>query len=382
MRPIFQLYRIHQLVNNNGTCFPTKWDCVHLKWICPSIKIDKLAFKKYIATALAIKLFITVLGIIIIQIASTVPNVFEFYDVLAQAVMVIVILFSIVLDSFVLKHIDTLAHYNNWAHAAEKYYHLSRNDDLFMFKVVMAPNMCIFALIYTCVILYVYFDMDPFFNISKCLVYFMQSQYYLNYYQYLILKQIRLVVGFCVAHYIMVGILNLMLISISLGLHRCAFLKCLEKQVEPNEELINLYRQSIIVANAVKSFEYDISTLILSAVFVACIMFSNIFRFAVCKRMGIIVIASIGIIFFIVVVLDVLFVIGCSFYKSSFNVLNQWRNVTGRTSPHMYRVLKSLPIIALPAGKAGVIDTDIKVNYFYSLLVNTSNSILTVRSFM
>ncbi len=154
------------------------------------------------------------------------------------------------------------------------------------------------------------------------------------------------------------------------------------KWVQPNKHLVRLYLQCIIAPITVHSFLYDVSTLILSAVFMAYIIFLNIFCFAIRERMSLIVVAIIGIIFFITVVLNVLFVIGCSYYTTSSKVLLQWRNVTGRKDAYMHRIVKSLPILALPAGEAGIIDTEIKVNYLYSLLLNTTNSILTVQSLM
>ncbi len=60
-------------------------------------------------------------------------------------------------------------------------------------------------------------------------------------------------------------------------------------------------------------------------------------------------------------------------------------SMEGATKKNNYLVsktLKSLQIIVMPAGEAGIIDVEIKVNYFYSLLINTVNSVLTVRSIL
>ncbi len=382
MRQVFQIYRFHQLLNNSGTWFPIQWDCIHEKWIHRFNSKGKSTIKSYFIFSITLKLFMVTLGIIIIQTALLIHNLFELYHILAQAVMVFLILFTVVVDCLILKHIEILSLSSNWAHKIFKYRRIPRKDELFICKLVLAPNLSVMVLIYTCVIMYVFLDMDPFYNILKCFKYFTRIGFSLKYYQYVVLKQIRLIVCFGVAHQILAGCLNLILVGNAEGLYRCVILKILGKQIQPSKFLVMFYRQCFIASNAIKSFEYELSTFILSGVFMICIVFSNIFHIGFHMHMSIPVIVSIGIIFFIIVVLDIIFVIGCSFYTLSLKVLVQWRNSTGRRNAYLHRVVKSLQIIAYPAGDAGIIDTEIKVNYFYSLLVNTTNSIITVQSLM
>lgn len=81
-------------------------------------------------------------------------------------------------------------------------------------------------------------------------------------------------------------------------------------------------------------------------------------------------------------ILQVLFLSGCSFFKFSTALLRKWNLEInyfdcGRPSkPYIRRVVQSLRIISVPAGSVGIIDNDCKLNYFHNLLENVVNSVV------
>ncbi len=107
------------------------------------------------------------------------------------------------------------------------------------------------------------------------------------------------------------------------------------------------------------SFELDLTNFLLTAIFILCPLFFDIFVIGV--RQGSIMFEFLGLLvaFFFLVILHTIFVVGCLFYKSSVKTLHQWQSATKNRSKYFGKVLKSLPIIALPAREAGIIDVEI-----------------------
>lgn len=55
---------------------------------------------------------------------------------------------------------------------------------------------------------------------------------------------------------------------------------------------------------------------------------------------------------------------------------------TGTSKAYMRRVVKSLQVISIPAGNVGIIDIDMKINYWQHLLENVVNSVVMVNELM
>ncbi len=181
------------------------------------------------------------------------------------------------------------------------------------------------------------------------------------------------------AHLILCGFINLLVISLSRDSYRYMLLKRLQKQAQPNFSTVGYYYQYQIVSNVMHLYEYDASTMVLSGVFLLCIIFCNVFVIAFREKMYIFIFISLGLLIVAIGLLNILFGFGCSFYTSSSKILFQWKRASGK-SAILRRILNSLQIIAIPAGEAGIIDIDIKGNYLYRLLENCTSSVLTMLS--
>lgn len=187
-------------------------------------------------------------------------------------------------------------------------------------------------------------------------------------------------IGLTFVHFVLVGVFSLLIITLSVGMYRGILLKDLQRYTKPTKSNINFYRQCKIVSNILKLYEVDMTSTVLCTAFVSCLIFSNIFVIGFRRLMVLFLVPGLTVLYGFIFLLNILFMIGCTFYKSSVKTLSNWSRTTRRQSIFMRKEIKSLPIIAIPAGNVGIIDVAIKVNYFYSLLLNTTNSLLTVRS--
>ncbi len=381
MKLIFKVYDIHQRINNTFTWFPLEWDCHRNRWNCLPFSNKRSTFRVYILVNFVFKLILLTSAAVIIQVELKKPNLFGFLHVLTESIVVLMLLLMSVADYVVLKHVNNLIFACNWIYIADKYLKISIAEQVLICKILTFSIGSLSLLAYTSIILFTFFELDPFYNVAKYLIYKSAQDFnFLTFYQKCLFKLVCSTSYFFMAHLFLSGFLNLMLLTFSEGLYRLLQLKYLQQQKQPTAFLIHLYRQCKIVVNILRPYEYDASTLVLSIVFVMCLIFSSIFFIAFSKKLYLFLVISLALLFLTIGLLDMLFVIGCSFYKSSSKTLLQWKCGAGLKSARLFKILKSLQILAVPAGDAGIIDSEIKANYLYSLLINSTNSILTIGS--
>ncbi len=381
MNLLFQLYNIHQRINNTLTWFPVSWDSNYKRWNSLPFSINTSNFKIYVLANSAFKIILLLSAIAILQAEHSNPGQLGFTHVLTQSLMMIALLLSCVADYIALKHIENLAFACNWTYIIDKYYKISAKEQLLICKVLTVSVVSISSLAYCSVVLFTYLDLDPFYDIAKYLLYMFPEYYnFLTFYQNIMFKLVCFIIYSIMTHLLLPGLINLLVTTFSLGIYRTILLKNLQKQGKPNIFLVRFYRQCQIVSKVLQPFEYDASSAVLCTVFVLCVLYLNVIFIALHKNLNLLMILCSGLLTFYIGMLHLLFVFGCSFYNYSFKTLAQWKAVTERRHQYMYKTLRSLQIIAVPAGEAGIIDIEIKANYLYSLLINSTNSILTMRS--
>ncbi len=379
MYTILNTYQFHQRFNTKGAWVPVKYDPKTKLW--QSCNHYNSSSRIQILLVFIAKSLLLAIAAINIYTAIQAPNYFNNYHIVAQTAVILLVLVVLAVDIILLTHGEMLIFSCNWAHRMTKLQECSKNSAKFVFRTVTTTAVLLAFFTYLNTGLYVHVDMDPWYILTKCLRYYLPKQFKtLSCYQYLIWKLARYVFSLWVAHGLLVCPITLTILATSQFLHRCVLIKNLEKHLEPSLKSTNFYRQFSIMSNAMRSFELDLTNFALTSMFILCLLFFNVFVVGV--RQSSIMFEFLGFLVacFFLVILHIIFVIGCLFYSSSVKILQQWKSATKNRSKYFDKILKSLPLIALPAGEAGIIDVEIKVNYFYSLLENTTNSVLTIQS--
>lgn len=384
MKLIFRLYDFHQRLNNIFTWFPLKWDHSRKNWQCISFLNPKSTLSVYILLNIVCKLILLTSAASIVTTELKNPGLFGFVHVLTESIVILMILCFSMADYIVLKYGNILVFACNWTLTVDKHWKISKKQQVLILKVLTISIVSLSLLGYFWIIVFTYLELDPFDTIAKYL--FCNNtdhcSYLVSFYPKVWFKLICSITYLFMFHLFLSGLLNLILLTFSEGLYRLMLLKNLQQHIQPNIILIQFYRQFKIVDSVLKPFEYDISTAVLSGVFVTFLVFSNVFFFALGKHLYVFMVISLGLLCLTIGFLHILFVLGCSYYMLSFNTLFRWKaNMKSRNS-YLCRVLKSMKSITVPAGEAGIIDNEIKANYFYSLLINSTNSIITMRSIL
>lgn len=128
-----------------------------------------------------------------------------------------------------------------------------------------------------------------------------------------------------------------------------------------------------------RPLQYKLTTIVLGFIFTSFSSSFNILFIGIKKNAPVLIISGISIIILSSVSLDILFFIGCSFYKLTKRILQNWKHLTLKDA-YLKRLVLSLQIMAMPAGDVGIIDVYIKINYLEKLLRTVVDSIITVQS--
>ncbi len=277
MKQVFQLYNIHQRLNNTLTWFPLSWDSNYKRWKCLTFSINTSNFKIYVLANSAFKIILLLSAVAIIQAEFVHPGQFGFTYILSQSLMVLALLLLYVADYIVLKHRENLAFACNWTYIIDKYYKISAKEQLLICKVLTVSVVSISSLAYWSVVLFTYLDLDPIYNFAKYLIYLFPKYYnFLKNYKTISFKLACSIIYLIITHLLLSGLTNLLVTSFSQGIYRTILLKNLQKQGKPNTFLVRFYRQCQIVGRVLKPVEYDTSTVVLCTVFALCLLYSNI----------------------------------------------------------------------------------------------------------
>lgn len=147
---------------------------------------------------------------------------------------------------------------------------------------------------------------------------------------------------------------------------------------------MRLYQESMVAMRIVRKCETFAMALILTGMFaLILICFNGFLIFAEDQQLGLAGFCVVFI-FYCCVILEIFFKAGALMLEFSQGTLFKWENVcqenTGMSKVLYKRVLKRMHKITLPAGNVGVVDRDIKSNYYECLLNYIINIVITRNS--
>lgn len=174
---------------------------------------------------------------------------------------------------------------------------------------------------------------------------------------------------------------SLFLTAIVGVVYRIEMLRALSS-LPATEENIAIYRENAIIAKITYNFELISTRAGLTVLFVGIMLGVNIIIVAYEHGQFLLVALTATFTLVIFIILQLFFLFGCKLYTFSGRTLFSWKMEVNagkhrQTRSWLKRVMKSLKVISMPAGDAGIIDVDIKVNYSENLLGYLADSIVT-----
>lgn len=185
-------------------------------------------------------------------------------------------------------------------------------------------------------------------------------------------------------HIFQVGTLSfrlLYLTSFMIAVHRIELLWALANN-NLSKRLMDLYTETAIVERHMNGFELKATSAALSILFVGIVFCVNVIISAVERNNFVLVLAIPVVLLVFVVVLHLFFTIGCLFFDLSGLALHRWKKQvnslrTKREVKFVSKLLNSLRVVSVPAGNVGIIDRDIKGNYWDKLLGTVADILIT-----
>lgn len=143
---------------------------------------------------------------------------------------------------------------------------------------------------------------------------------------------------------------------------------------------ISHYTHLQLQLNNLQGFEKALSTCGLSIIFIILIVSLNGIIFAWRERSGFLFIMAFLVGSNAVVVMYNALLLGCSIYENSVKILQMWsRQLAERKNcSYLSKVARSCQPLSLPAGNVGILDRDIKMNYFDKVVVYSVNVMVVI----
>ncbi len=212
----------------------------------------------------------------------------------------------------------------------------------------------------------VFANLDPIYMATMCFC----PDIMLNQNFTLILNLFRFLAWLQVALFSAVNLRTLFVTAMVQGFYRISLLKIMTKK-GPAKNMIKLYREQLIVLNVIHSFDYKATSVGYSYICFLILAAVNGVMIGQERENPMLTAISVCMITMNLVILHFLFLLGCSFYSFSKAILRKWSQQIGmKRGPvgYLKRVLKSLPVIAMPVGDIGIVNQDMKINYLNRLL--------------
>ncbi len=216
MDHILKTYNYHQQFNNWGTGFPLQWINKRKTWQYLEFSDANINFRIHITITFLIRILLISLAIIVIHTALRAPNHFEYYHILSQLVVILVLLVTFAIDYIIVAHGPMLAFSCNWAYDVAKLHKISKHHAQFIFKTVTTPLILLVPSTYISVALYIYSNLDTCHSFAICLRYYL-PQYFktLGHFEYVFLKILNYTVSLWMTRMVVTGSINLTLLGIS-----------------------------------------------------------------------------------------------------------------------------------------------------------------------
>lgn len=372
MADIYSVYQFNQNLNSY-TGFPLSWKSETKSWNWNTSNGLLSTVKNYFFISSVLKLINITLVMLTSLAAYQSPKYFLWYHLATQWTINFILFIVTVIDRITYTEGTSIVFITNYVNRVKHSRKIPPDVHKLISLVALSYGFLIATLSYTVACLFVGLNIDPIFTVTKFALH-----YYSKEMEFVItFKILRLIFYIYFAHVVFTSTRTMFLATTSFALYRLFFLKDLQLERRPSHASILFYQESYIVLNIMRSFELKITSFVLVTVYSIFILFWNVVIIAIRKKIGLLFMIGMSMICIATIGLHILFAVGCCFYKSSTRILRDWKSAK-HLSRYKRKTIGSLPVIALPAGGAGIIDIEIKINYLDNLLGSIVDSIVTV----
>ncbi len=383
MQNLFIVFLLNQYVNNIGTLYPIRWYSKTESWYRHKDKRNILGVDPRLCFAISTKLTGILLFAFVIFITLKFPGLMEPHYLPILGIILSSLSFALVMDNLTFTNCHEVTSVANWTNNVQIFWRLPKRDKTFIWQTCSILGFGVLEIGILLPIVLVYLNIDPFYLLAKFVllnnISVKTSSQFLDNFLFQVFRFISTVLA---SHIGSTSIRTMGLLCYSTGIHRAKLLQLLESWKHPTLSSIRFYRENQIVSNIIRPVDYKMYTLMFCSLFLLFIVFINILVLGVRKDIPVLILLASTLLIFCSVCLKLAFLVGCSFFKSSRIVLGNWRRSLELRiySAYMKKVLRSLKVIAIPAGEAGIVDVDMKVNYLTNLLLNIVNGIITIQN--
>lgn len=383
MQKLSFVYQLNQYMNNIGTLYPIRWNCKTRKWYKHQPNWKILGVEPSLFVHVFLKLIALLLSPIALYTVIKNPGLIEPNYIPILGIIPLFTIIALIADDLTFEHCPEITFVLNWISNAQIFWPLTRKDTNFIWLTCAIVSLGVFIIAILFVVVIISLNIDPLYILEKFLfMKFLREKESDQYLDSFIFQMNRcMVIGFG-GYFASTSMRNIGLLNYSIGIHRTKLLQILENWKLPTTNSIRFYRECQIVANIMRPVDYKQYTLLLSGLYLLFIVFVNILVFGIRKSSPLLLFVGLMFIVVCAICLSVTFLVGCSLFKSSCLILKNWRRSFELCiySRFTQKMLRSLKVIAIPAGDAGIIDVSMKVNYLANLLLNVVNSIITIQS--
>ncbi len=354
-----------QLLNDCGALnFPISWNSKTKKW-------NWTKSLPYFLATLLLKGSTILLQILILFWSYEHPGDLKFTQHVCNVLCILLMIGSITVDFIIYKDGSDITLATNWAMQIEHLLISSEHGGCLRFRKISylftMINIIGFTVFYIFIGLFATIaNLDPIWLAALCFCRKMlKDNLFIG-----ITKVVRLIFLSVVVLFFATNLRTSAITTMTHGFYKNTLIRNMTTW-KPTKVSIKYYRECVIVTKYLDNFSYKVSTIICGACFI--IICTAVNGAMVGKDSGypILIAISGGIIAACVITLQLLFLVGGALFINSKDVLWKWKEEASRASgsrAYFKREVKSLPTISMICGDFGIIDQDIKMNYFDNLL--------------
>lgn len=366
---VYRANTLNQYFTNHTISFPAIWSPQHENWYCksPSNRLHNY-YKLSFAIKIASILVLTCICIICKLDPKSLP------PLLKQLVRIELVFYvlAISIDLICYQHTSDLIYACNWGYSKQKVPCFPTNwTELIPGIASLFFTVCIQGSALSTTLMFVLSNFDPIYTL---LVLFKLGHLTNS----MFLKVFRLLYWLYFAQLVTTSIRYLAILGSYQGLVRCILLKRLTNGPSLASG-ITCYREIIIVSNIVKKFEIKATATGFTIGYIVVIV--SVLTLVSGLRKGNVarIAFAFGLICLGMAILEIIFICGCSYRNNSQEILAIWKNQLDKKSRYKIKLMKSLPLLSIPAGSVGIIDKYIKVNFLNSLLQSLINVMVIMK---
>lgn len=165
-----------------------------------------------------------------------------------------------------------------------------------------------------------------------------------------------------------------------------SFVKVLQvlKTLKLNYTTVKVYKEMAVERNILIGFEKFTTCIGLTGLYIFLVFSLNggTFAFKLGNSELFIIMITMSVLCFLIITF--VFVFCCSINENSATILQQWKIqvVSRRNRFRMRKIIRSCRPLSVPAGNVGILDKEIKINYYHSVVVNTINLMVVMNDLL